>query len=101
MRSLQILLNLESNAIKFSLKGQSVTIIYDYELEHTNSTSYNVKISVVVTGIGIADENKASIFKPFFKSIDPISKKFNAKSHGLGLSICKEIAQGLDGSVAF
>ena len=78
-----------------------MTIICDYELEKTDRTSCNVKISVVDTGIGIADEDKASIFKPFFKSIDPISKKFNAKSHGLGLSICKEIAQGLDGSITF
>lgn len=53
------------------------------------------------TGIGISDEDKPNIFQPFFKSNDSKSKEYNAKSNGLGLSICKQIALGLGGQITF
>ena len=43
-------------------------------------------------GIGIPDKERANIFKPFFKSSDPVSRQMNFMSHGLGLNICKRIA---------
>ena len=43
-------------------------------------------------GIGMNEEDMKNLFKPYFKTTDETSKKVNSKSHGLGLSICHEIA---------
>ena len=53
---------------------------------------FKVTYEVVDKGIGITESDQMNIFKPFFKSTDLISKKYNAKSHGLGLNICQQIA---------
>ena len=39
------------------------------------------------------DEDKASLFKPFFKSSSQENRNMNASGNGLGLSICKMIAE--------
>ena len=58
-------------------------------------------IQVVDQGIGIAEIDRPNIFKPFFKSGDAKSKEYNSSGHGLGLSICLQIAQGLGGQITF
>ena len=40
-----------------------------------------------------------NIFKPFFKTSDQESRERNKQSHGLGLSICKTIAEKLNGDL--
>ncbi len=62
---------------------------------------FKVTYEVVDKGIGITESDQMNIFKPFFKSTDSISKEYNAKSHGLGLNICQQIALGLGGQITF
>ncbi len=60
-----------------------------------------MSIEVTDYGIGITKEDQKHIFKPFFKTSDSESRTLNASSHGLGLSICQQIAQGLGGEIKF
>ena len=56
-------------------------------------------ISVSDEGIGMNDEDKASLFTPFFKSSSPENRNMNASGNGLGLSICKMIAEQMNGDI--
>lgn len=56
-------------------------------------------IKVKDSGIGVASEDRANLFKPYFKSQNAISKVMNFQSHGLGLNICKRIARGIGGDL--
>ena len=49
--------------------------------------------------MGISDKDKADLFKPFFKTKDEESKERNTVSHGLGLNICKRLAQMMGGDL--
>lgn len=56
-------------------------------------------ISVKDHGIGISEEDRKHLFKPYFKTKDEKSKQMNKSSHGLGLNICKKIALSLGGDL--
>lgn len=58
MRVKQVLLNIQSNALKFTEVG-SVTI--NVEITEEGNNQY-LKVSVADTGMGIKDENKAKLF---------------------------------------
>jgi signal transduction histidine kinase len=86
MRTIQILINLISNAIKFSPENSKI----DIECRHKPSElgKILIEISVVDYGIGIDTEDQKNIFNPFFKTKSGESKALNATSHGIGLNIC-------------
>ncbi len=83
-RLYQALINLISNAIKYTERG---TILVECMAKDSV-----VSLSVVDTGVGIENEN--DIFKPFF-SVDTKSDIDDVHSTGLGLSITKEIIEAL------
>jgi PAS domain S-box-containing protein len=87
----QIVLNLLSNALKFTLAG-SVTIAASYD-EHRRW----VAISVQDTGVGIAREDQAKVFEDF-RQLDA-SPTRGYGGTGLGLSICRRLAQMLGGAI--
>jgi signal transduction histidine kinase/ActR/RegA family two-component response regulator len=87
----QILINLCSNAIKFTKKG-GVAIYVSYLNEEQA-----LKIKVQDTGIGMSNEEIANIFKPFSQADDSITRKFGGT--GLGLCISKQLAQKMGGDV--
>ena len=58
-----------------------------------------VKIKVSDEGIGISELDQKNLFTPFFKTKDQASQLLNATSHGLGLSICQQIAKCLCGRI--
>jgi signal transduction histidine kinase len=88
----QIVLNLLSNALKFTPAG-SVAIRLDYDAE-----ADEIAVAVSDTGIGIAEENQKTIFEAFEQANSSYARRQGGT--GLGLSICRRLAQLLDGRIA-
>jgi signal transduction histidine kinase len=87
----EIFINLIDNAIKYTEKG-------GIEVEFHREGDY-IKFSVSDTGIGIPKEYFDKIFKRFFQVESHLTRKVGGA--GLGLSICKELVQALDGKIWF
>lgn len=87
MRIQQVLLNFQSNAIKFTDIG-SVTIKVK---TLTKENKPYLEISVIDTGIGIKEEDKNKLFKLFGYVSD--SQGMNIHGIGLGLTISKKIVE--------
>ena len=89
----QILVNLVSNAIKFTETG-SVQIVARY-LEDDGL----LQIEVVDTGIGIAPEHQVRLFEPFTQADSTNTRQYGGT--GLGLTITRRLVDMLGGSIAF
>jgi len=89
----QILYNLIVNACKFTDKG---TITIQSAIKHQNNTN-SLEILVTDTGIGISENQKATIFKAFNQSKN--ANDNNLKGFGLGLTISKKLAELLGGTL--
>ena len=87
----QIVLNLLSNALKFTPQG-SVSIRLDYEPEKEW-----ISVSVADTGIGISEENQKTIFEAFQQADSSYARRQGGT--GLGLTICRRLASILDGQI--
>jgi PAS domain S-box-containing protein len=91
----QILLNLCSNAIKFTEKG-SVRI--DILCEETDDPKTEmIRLAVRDTGIGIAPDKLDMIFDKFVQADSSINRKYGGT--GLGLSITKTLAEMMNGVI--
>ncbi|MDE5977555.1 MAG: HAMP domain-containing histidine kinase, partial [Turicibacter sp.] len=88
----QIIINLISNAIKFTEKGG---IIVTLDLDYQNETDVYLIIKVQDTGKGIASNKLECIFEPFIQENNTISRQFGGT--GLGLSISKCLAEAMGG----
>ncbi|MDA7502193.1 ATP-binding protein [Chitinophagales bacterium] len=97
IRLLQILLNIVSNAIKFTNKG---FVRIDISVYKDQVKAQSLFFSVVDSGIGISPEKIETIFESFSQEDESISRRFGGT--GLGLSIAKNLlsAFGSDLSVA-
>jgi signal transduction histidine kinase len=87
----QIVLNLLSNALKFTPQG-SVSIAIDYDTEQEE-----ISVAVTDTGIGISEENQRTIFEAFGQTDGSYVKRHGGT--GLGLSICRRLATILGGRI--
>lgn len=87
----QILLNLLSNALKFTEQG-GVTATVRYE-----AATHTLEYSVTDTGIGIAPERIEHIFRPFQQAVNEDVRRFGGT--GLGLAISKRLALLLQGEL--
>ncbi len=113
-RLIQVMINLISNAIKFTEHG-SITVSVRLEGEEWRTESGGrrmetelesaaelrlpprVLFSVTDTGIGIAPDNQEKVFDRFQQLGDMMTNK--PKGTGLGLSICKEIVEHHGGKI--
>ena len=89
----QILMNLVSNAIKFTDEGKAVKMLLKADQE-----TKLVKFDVVDQGIGIPPERQASIFEPFEQADNTITRKYGGT--GLGLSITQKLVKLLGGEIS-
>jgi CheY-like chemotaxis protein/CHASE3 domain sensor protein len=96
-RTLQILKNLISNAVKFTQQGGVTLRIYLPKLAESPLTSGALAFSVTDTGIGIPAAKRELIFQAFQQADGSTSRKFGGT--GLGLSISRQLARGMQGEV--
>ncbi len=90
----QILMNLVSNAVKFTkIGGVRVTVGVLEE-----GPAQRVYFDVTDTGVGLSPEQQQSLFRPFVQADSSTTRRFGGT--GLGLAICKRLATALEGSLS-
>lgn len=90
----QILTNLVGNAIKFTEKG---AIVLHVKLLESSPEEIRLSFAVEDSGIGISDEQKEKLFKPFSQADSSITRKYGGT--GLGLLLSKQLSTAMGGSL--
>jgi len=93
-RLTQILLNLLSNAIKFTPQGEIGLSLH--AVRDTDATT-RLHFTVWDSGIGIPADRLGSLFVPFTQADSSTTRKFGGS--GLGLSIARQLAEAMGGSI--
>ena len=88
----QVLLNLVSNAVKFTESG---SILISCTTERVEDNQWFVRFSVSDTGIGISELALQNIFDPFVQADGSVTTKYGGT--GLGLSICRRLVELMGG----
>ena len=94
LRIQQILVNFLSNAVKFTERGEielSVTLL------STEGNTLLVRYAVRDSGIGLSDEMKTRLFKPFEQADTSTTRRYGGT--GLGLAISRRLAEAMQGEI--
>jgi PAS domain S-box-containing protein len=91
----QIILNLVSNAVKFTTKGKITVSIRLLEEDHEKVT---IEFAVSDTGIGITKNKIEKVFENFQQATSGTSRLYGGT--GLGLAIVKQLVEGQHGSIS-
>jgi PAS domain S-box-containing protein len=94
IRFRQILMNLVSNAVKFTEKGG---IIVQAEKQEETDETVDVIVQVSDTGIGLTDEARERLFTPFTQADGSTTRKYGGT--GLGLAISKRLVEMMGGKI--
>ncbi len=95
LRIAQIILNLASNAVKFTERG-IIDIGFDGSLNEKGNI-LKLKMTVTDTGIGMSDEQLSRIFKPFTQADGATNRKYGGT--GLGLTIVNQLTDLMNGKM--
>ena len=95
MRLQQVLLNLVSNAIKFTAHGE---VVLSIEVLAHDAQGVRLQVAVRDTGIGIAPENQARIFSGFTQAEASTTRRFGGS--GLGVAISQRLVALMGGEIA-
>ncbi len=95
LRVRQVLVNLVSNAIKFTDRGEIVVRVERTRVREDDRAS--VRFSVIDTGIGISREKQASIFRAFTQGDGSTTRQYGGT--GLGLTICQQLVELMGGRI--
>lgn len=87
----QVMLNLVSNAVKFTGLGGSVRVAARLDEEG------GIELRVIDTGIGIAEQDLERVFQPFVQLDSSLSRRYQGS--GLGLFLSRALAQAHGGSL--
>ena len=88
LRLEQVLLNLTSNAVKFTSQGEVAIAV---ELVKESEQAVTLRFIVRDTGIGMSPEQVEQLFQPFHQADFSITRKYGGT--GLGLAICKRLIE--------
>lgn len=94
VRLTQVLVNLISNAVKFTDRGEITVYV---QLLSSSETDARIRICVKDTGIGIAPEKQFAIFERFQQAELETTRRFGGT--GLGLSIVKQLIEMQGGTI--
>jgi two-component system, sensor histidine kinase and response regulator len=89
-----VLLNLASNAIKFTERGE---VVIDARVEGQTATHATIRFSVRDTGIGIPEDRIHRLFQPFSQIDASTTRKYGGS--GLGLVIARKLAEIMGGEM--
>lgn len=95
----QILVNLLTNAVKFTTHGH-ILVRIDLDTPKLSSDIFTIKFAVEDTGIGICEKDQSKLFKPF-SQIDNENNQGTSTGTGLGLIISRYLANLLGGDITF
>ncbi len=94
LRLQQVLINFCNNAIKFTEHGE---VLISVQALEDKIESVKLKFIVEDTGIGLTENQQQKIFESFTQADNSTTRKYGGT--GLGLTICKQIAELMDGEV--
>jgi signal transduction histidine kinase/DNA-binding response OmpR family regulator len=92
----QILVNLLSNAVKFTERGEVMVAV---DAERIDVEHHRIHFRVRDTGRGITPDEAKRLFQPFGQADTSITRSHGGT--GLGLVICRRLAEAMSGTVAF
>ena len=92
----QVLINLVNNAVKFTAAGELE--LSCRQLDGDSANRVMLLFSVRDTGIGMAPEQKAKLFRAFSQAMGSTTRQFGGT--GLGLSISQQLVRLMGGSIA-
>ncbi|MEO1585280.1 MAG: ATP-binding protein [Planctomycetota bacterium] len=95
LRCRQILMNLVSNAVKFTGEGDVVIAV---RREQADDSPPTLAIDVTDTGIGMSPEVLGTLFQPFTQADSSTSRRFGGT--GLGLTISRSLAEAMGGTLS-
>jgi signal transduction histidine kinase/CheY-like chemotaxis protein len=90
----QVVLNLISNALKFTSAGE---VVLSASVERRDEASYSIAFEVRDTGIGIAPDQLPHLFSSFNQADASISRRYGGT--GLGLAISKRLVELMGGTI--
>ncbi len=90
----QILMNLISNALKFTESGSVSVHVAPDQMENGRPS---IRFTVTDTGIGISEEQQQWLFKPFSQVDSTSTRQYDGS--GLGLAICDRLCRALGGYI--
>lgn len=91
----QVLVNLLHNAIKFTETGE---VKLEVHCEPGSDGWVQLAIAVTDTGIGIREDQRERLFRPFTQADASITRRFGGT--GLGLAICRRLVNQMGGEIA-
>jgi PAS domain S-box-containing protein len=98
MRLQQVLINLGTNAVKFTSQGQVLLrVAMLAEMEVGDQSEALIEFNMQDSGIGIATENQVRIFSGFSQAEASTTRRFGGT--GLGLAICKRLVELMGGDL--
>jgi signal transduction histidine kinase/CheY-like chemotaxis protein len=90
----QVLLNLASNAVKFTDRGE---VVIRASREDQTADGPVVRFEVIDTGVGLEDADRDRLFDPFSQADSSTTRRFGGT--GLGLAICRQLVTAMGGEL--
>ena len=94
VRVRQVLLNLASNAVKFTARGEVQIRVTSALVDQTH---VGLHVEVVDTGIGIAEADQPRVFESFSQADASTTRRYGGT--GLGLAISRRLVEAMDGEL--